>query len=116
MLPLHTFIVHNMYKTEEKKLHHTCIKFQEPYTNILKQKYMQESADLFTFTKEIPKENISCSVRVKKTSLCLELRLKKKSQFQKITFIRDFDFDFDTYLCSFLTHFHARWYQNVIRT
>ena len=25
--------------------------------------------------------------------------------------LRDFDFDFDTYLCSFLTHIHARWCQ-----
>ena len=45
-------------------------------------------------------------------SLCLELRLKTKSQLQKIIFLRDFDFHFDTYLFSFLTHFDATWYQN----
>ena len=31
-----------------------------------------------------------------------------------IIFLRDFDFDFDPYLRSFLTHSHARWSQNVI--
>ena len=72
MLPLPTFIVHNMYKTEEKKLHHTCIKFQEPYTNISKQRYMQESADLFIFTKEIPKKNITFhAVSVSRKLLCV---------------------------------------------
>ena len=40
--------------------------------------------------------------------LYLELCLKKKSQFQKIIFLRDFDFDFDTHLCPFLNHFHVR--------
>ena len=49
-------------------------------------------ADLFTFTKEILKENITqSSARVNKTSLRLELHLKIKSQFQKTIFSRDFD-------------------------
>ena len=78
-------------------------------TNTLRQRYLQVLADLFTFTKEIFKNHpFSCSVPVNKISLCLELRLKKKSQFQKIIFFRDFDFDFDTHPCSFLNHFHAR--------
>ena len=37
--------------------------------------------------------------------------LNKESQFQKIIFLRDFDFDFDRYLSSFLTYFHACWYK-----
>ena len=37
----------------------------------------------------------------KKNSLCLELRLKEKSKFQKIIFLRGFDFDFDTYFAPF---------------
>ena len=44
------------------------------------------------------------------------IRLKKKSQLQKIMFLRDFDFYFGMYLCSFLTHFYASWSQNVIHT
>ena len=50
---------------------------------------MQVPVDLllFTFTKEILTENITFYiVCVNKTSLCLELRQKKKSQFQKIVF------------------------------
>ena len=31
-------------------------------------------------------------------------------------FLRDFDFDFDAYLFSFLTYLHSRWYHNVIHT
>ena len=31
-------------------------------------------------------------------------------------FLRDFDFDSGTYIFSFSTHFHARWYQNFIHT
>ena len=34
-------------------------------------------------------------------SLCSELCLKKKSHFQKFIFIRDFDFDYNTYVRSF---------------
>ena len=89
---------------------YTCTQFQESYTNILRQRYLQLPADIFTFTKEILKENItSCIARVKRL-------LSVQSQSKEIIFLRDFDFDFDTYLFSFMTRFHARCYQNVIHT
>ena len=48
-------------------------------TGPLRQRYPQVPADLLTFTKQILRENItSCSVRVKNTSLSLELLRKKK--------------------------------------
>ena len=47
-----TFIVRNMQKTEEKNIRHMCIQFQEPYTNILKQRYLEVPTDLFTFAKK----------------------------------------------------------------
>ena len=63
---------------------------------------LQVLTDLFTFTKEILKENITFhGVSVSPKLLCLELCLKKKSQIQKSIFLRDFGFDFDMYHCSF---------------
>ena len=102
-------------KRKRKKLRHTCIQFQEPCTNVLRQRYLQVPPDLFTFIKEIFKRNITFHAAsvLAKLLLRLELGLKKKSQFQNIIILRDFDFGFDTYLCSFLTHFQARWHQNV---
>ena len=70
-------------KRKRKKLRHTCIQFQEPCTNVLRQRYLQVPPDLFTFIKEILEENITFNaVSVSaKLLLCLELGLKKKSQF-----------------------------------
>ena len=59
-------------KWRRVELHHTCIQFQEPYTNVLRQRYLQVPADLFTFIKEILKENITfhaASVSTKRSCL-----------------------------------------------
>ena len=45
-------------QTKQKKLHHTCIQFEEPYTNILRYRYQEGPVDLFKFTKEVLKEDI----------------------------------------------------------
>ena len=103
-------------KRNRKKLHSAFIQYQEPQTNVLRQKYLPVPADFLHLLKKILKENIPFHAVSEATKLfsCLELRLKKKSQLQKIILLRNFDFDFDTYLCCFLTHFHARWYQKII--
>ena len=62
--------------------------------------------------KSLKINHYSCRGRVNKTSLCLEF----KKPVLKDIFLRDFDLDFDTYLCSILTNFHTSWYQNVIHT
>ena len=48
---------------------------------------LQVPANFFTCSNQIIQENITfCGARVNKTSLRLELSLKKKRQFQKIMF------------------------------
>ena len=88
-------------KRKRKKLCHTCIQFQESYTNIYRGtcRYLRICSHLLKkFLKKISLHVVSMS---KKNSLCLELRLKEKSKFQKIIFLRGFDFDFDTYFAPF---------------
>ena len=95
----HFYSSQHVEKRREKKLPHICIQFQKPYTNVLRQRYLQIPVDLLTFLNETLKENISFHAVSMSTKLllCFELRLKK-SQFQKIIFLRDFDFGFDTYV------------------
>ena len=76
---------------------------------------LQVLADLFTFTKEILKENITFhGVSVSPKLLCLELCLKKKSQIQKSIFFKRFWLWFWYVSLLFLAHFHTRWYQIIM--
>ena len=78
-------------------------------------KYLQICSHLLK--KSLKKRSLFMQFPCQQNFFVFRIKSEKKSQFQKVIFLRDFfHFHFDTYLCSFLTHFYARWYQNVIHT
>ena len=82
-----------------------CTQFQKPYTNNLKIEVPVGTCRFVHIYQRNPlkKHHFSSSAYVNKISLCSELSLKMESQFQKIIFLRDFEFDKN--LFSFLNHF-----------